>query len=73
MLISTRNIVAVARQKSTFILVTEQAAAKLRFIFRPCQVLTGQLITHFSAERIIVFMMGIFACVSAVRSGVVKR
>lgn len=60
-------------KKITFILVTGQAAAKLHFIFRPCQVLTGQPITHFSAERIIVFMMGIFACIFAVRSGVVKR
>lgn len=59
--------------KSTFILVTGQAAAKLHFILRPCQVLTGQPITHLSAERIIVFMIGVFACVFVVRSGVVKR
>lgn len=74
--ISTRNILGMVRQQKkikTFILVTEQAAVKLHFIFRPCQVLTGQPITHFSAECIIVFMMGIFACIFAVRSGGVKR
>lgn len=64
---------ATVRQKSSFVLVTGQAAAKLHFIFRACQVLTGQPITHFSAECIIVFMMGIFAWIFAVRSGVVKK